>query len=45
MIQPLSYRLRPENMNEFVGLEDTIKEYQFINSCLKKQRGLINSPL
>ena len=37
MIQPLSYRLRPENMDEFVGLEDTIKEYQFINSCLKKQ--------
>lgn len=37
MIQPLSYRLRPENMDEFVGLEDTIREYQFIRKCLEKQ--------
>lgn len=30
MIQPLSYRLRPENIDEFIGLEDTIKEYNFV---------------
>lgn len=37
MIQPLSYRLRPENMDEFVGLEDTIREFNFIKKCLEKQ--------
>ena len=37
MIQPLSYRLRPENIDEFIGLEDTIKEYNFVKRCIEKQ--------
>jgi len=37
MIQPLSYRLRPETMDEFIGLEDTIREHSFIKKCLEKQ--------
>ncbi len=37
MIQPLSYRLRPQNIDEFIGLEETIHEYHFIQNCLEKK--------
>ena len=37
MQQPLSYRLRPETLDEFVGLEDLLTCNTFLKNCVKNK--------
>lgn len=37
MQQPLSYRLRPERLDEFVGLEDLLSCNTFLKNCVKNK--------
>ena len=37
MQQPLSYRLRPETLEEFVGLEDLLTCNTFLKNCVNKK--------